>query len=137
MYKEGGPVSNIILDLSIKNALAAQSETPHGHDVVLPWWFKRSTEGEFSHERQAAYEWLMRWLQENAPENAENVFDESDVTQNIIINPMVIIENEVMQAFHESGFKLMTEKDIPSQEKTDIFERLQGGSNFNKSQEWH
>lgn len=130
-------MSNIILDLSIKNAIAAMSEAPQGHDVVLPWWFKRSTEELYSHEHQKAYEWLMRWLQENAPEQAENVFDESDMTQNVIINPMVIIENEVMMAFHESGFKLMTEKDIPAQEKTDILERLQGGSNFNQSQEWH
>ena len=59
------------------------------------------------------------------------------MTQNIIINPMVVIENEVMMAFHESGFKVMQEKDIPVQEKTDIAERLQGGSNFNKEQEWH
>lgn len=130
-------MANIILNLSIKNAIAAMSEAPKDHDVVLPWWFKRSAEEVFSHEARKAYEWIMRWLQENAPEAAENVFDESDMTQNIIINPMVIIENEVMEAFHVSGFKVMQEKDIPAQERTDIFERLQGGSNFNPEQEWH
>lgn len=66
---------------------------------------------------------------------AENVFDESDLTQNIIINPMFLVSENIFQAFKDAGFKVMEEKDLPSQERTDIYDRLKHGSNFNTT--WH
>lgn len=131
--RQGAP--NIILDLSIKNALEKRAQINPQHEVILPWWFKRSTIVEYSTDQWEAYGWLMSWLQENAPMEAENVFDESDLTQNIIINPMFLIEENIFAAFKDAGFKIMEEKDIPGGEKTDIYERLQHGSNFNT--QWH
>ncbi len=128
---------SIILDLSIKNALAKRGQvTPH-HDTILPWWFKRSTAVVLSKERQDALAWLMRWLNENAPEEAEHVYDESDCSQNIVINPMIILSQEVQAAFVEAGFRVMTEDDLPESEKSDIWERIISGSNFNEDQKWH
>ena len=43
---------------------------------------------------------------------AENVYDESDMTQNVIINPMFLVKENIFQAFHDAGFKVMEEKDI-------------------------
>lgn len=131
--QRGAP--NIILDLSIKNALEKRAQVTPSHDVVFPWWFKRSTVNEYSTDQWEAYGWLMSWLQENAPMEAENVFDESDLTQNIIINPMFLVSENIFQAFKDAGFKVMEEKDLPSQERTDIYDRLKHGSNFNTT--WH
>lgn len=66
---------------------------------------------------------------------AENVYDESDMTQNIIINPMFLVKDNIFQAFKDAGFKVMEEKDIPGNDKTDIMQRLQHGSDF--STKWH
>jgi len=127
--------SNIILDLSIKNALEKRAQMNPKQDVILPWWFKRHTHIEYGKEAMEAFAFIMRWLQDNAPEEAENVYDESDMTQNIIINPMYVIEDDILQAFVDAGFRVMEEKDIPGQEKTDIYDRLKHGSNF--SDKWH
>lgn len=79
----------------------------------------------------------MRWLNENAPEEAEHVYDESDGSQNIVINPMIILSQEVQAAFIEAGFRVMTEDDLPESEKSDVWERILMGSNFNDDQKWH
>ena len=130
--------SSIILDLSVKNALEVRANLGKKvNEVILPWWFKRDVEVVLSHERQAAFAWLMRWLNENAPEEAEHVYSESDGSQNIVINPGVILDQEVQAAFVQAGFKVMTEEDMPDQDKTDVWERILKGSNFNEDQKWH
>lgn len=129
--------SSIILDLSIKNALAKRGQLNPKQDAILPWWFKRDTAVALSHERVEAFKWLMRWLNENAPVEAEHVYDESDGSQNIVINPMIILSQEVQAAFIEAGFRVMTEDDLPESEKSDIWERIAMGSNFNEDQKWH
>jgi len=132
--RRGAP--NIVLDLNIKNALEKRAQITPSHDIVFPWWFKRDTICEYSKDQWEAYGWLMSWLQDNAPMEAENIFDEADLTQNIIINPVFLLgKDNVMQAFKDAGFRVMEEKDLPSQEKTDIYERLKHGSNF--STQWH
>jgi len=133
--KDKARSSSIILDLSIKAALERQQHNTPDHEVILPWWFKRSVDTILSKERYEAFTWLMRWLYDNAPQEAENIYSESDCSQNIIINPMVILSPEVQSAFIDSGFKLMGEEDMPSQDKTDIWERLRSGSNFSNTWE--
>lgn len=135
MSKTKPQSSSIILDLSIKNALEQRAQLNPKHEVILPWWFKRYTHIEYSSNQQEAYVYIMRWLQENAPEEAENIYDEADMSQNIIINPMFLIKDDILQAFSDAGFRVMEEKDLPSQEKTDIYDRLKHGSNF--SDKWH
>jgi len=127
--------SSIILDLSIKAAIERKQHNTPDHEVILPWWFKRSVCAPLSKERYEAFTWLMRWLHDNAPEEAENIYCETDSSQNIVINPMIILAPEVQAAFVDAGFKLMGEEDMPSKEKTDIWERLRAGSNF--SNKWN
>ena len=133
--KDKARSSSIILDLSIKQALERRQQNTPSHEIILPWWFKRQVNEVLSKERYDALKWLMRWLYDNAPEEAENVYCEADCSQNIVINPMVIISAEVQAAFIEAGFKLMGEEDMPKQEDSDIWERLRSGSNF--SEPWH
>lgn len=127
--------SSIILDLSIKNALEKRGQMNANQDVILPWWFKRRVSVERSKEAMDAAVWLMNWLYNNAPEEAENVYCEADDSQNIVINPMILLGKEVQEAFYDAGFKLMTEDDMPEQEKGDVWERIKAGSNFNDT--WH
>jgi hypothetical protein len=135
--KDKARSSSIILDLSIKNALEAKAAINKNHDVILPWWFKRKVSVNWSKEKMDAWQWVMRWLQENAPEEAENVYCEADDTQNIVINPMFILQPEIQKAFIDAGFRVMTEDDMPEQEKTDVWERILKGSNFNEDKTWH
>lgn len=127
--------SSIILDLSIKNALEKRGQMNANQDVILPWWFKRRVSVERSKEAMDAAVWLMNWLYNNAPEEAENVYCEADDSQNIVINPMILLGKEVQEAFYDAGFTLMTEDDMPEQEKGDVWERIKAGSNFNDT--WH
>lgn len=127
--------SSIILDLSIKNALEKRAGVSPQAETILPWWFKRKVSVERSKEAIDAAGWLMNWLYNNAPEEAENVYCEADDTQNIVINPMVILSQEVQAAFVDAGFELMSEDDMPNQDKTDWWERIKAGSNFND--QWH
>jgi len=135
MSKDKDKSSSIILDLSIKQAIERRQHNTPDHQVILPWWFKRNVEEPLSKERYEALTWLMRWLYDNAPEETENIYSETDCSQNIVINPMVIISKEVQEAFTESGFKLIGEADMPDQDKNDIWERLHAGNNF--SEPWH
>ena len=135
MTEKNGKGPAIVLDLNLKRALEARAQQDNRHQVILPWWFKRECSVKRSHEATKAFAWLMRWLYHNAPEEAENVYCEADDSQNIVINPMVIINPEVLDAFKEAGFRLCTEEDMPTQEKTDWWERVKAGSNF--SNEWH
>lgn len=127
--------SSVILDLSIKAAIERQQHNTPDQEVILPWWFKRDVDAPLSKERYEAFTWLMRWLYDNAPQEAENIYSESDGSQNIVINPMIIITKEVQEAFTDAGFKLMGEEDMPDKDKTDIWERLRSGSNFSNT--WH
>ena len=127
--------SSVILDISIKAAIERQQHNTPDHEVILPWWIKRDVDAPLSKERYDAFTWLMRWLYENAPQEAENIYCETDSSQNIVINPMVIISKEVQEAFTDAGFKLMGEEDMPDKDKTDVWERLHAGSNF--SEPWH
>jgi len=127
--------SSIILDLSIKKALERRGEVQPSQDVILPWWFKRECTPVRSKETQQAYAFVMRWLNENAPEQAENVYCEADDTQNIVINPMYLIEPTIQAAFLDAGFRLITEDELPDKEKSDVWERIKAGSNF--SDQWH
>lgn len=127
--------SSIILDLSIKNALEKRGQMNANQDIILPWWFKRRVSVARSKEAMDAAVWLMNWLYNNAPEEAENVYCEADDSQNIVINPMILLGKEVQEAFYDAGFELMTEDDMPEQEKGDVWERIKAGSNFNDT--WH
>ena len=133
--KDKTRAASIILDLSLKNALERRGQMGATQDVVLPWWFKRRVSVERSKEAMDAAVWLMNWLYNNAPIEAENVYCEADDSQNIVINPMIVLNKQVQEAFFDAGFKLMTEDDMPSQDKTDVWDRIKGGSNF--SDKWH
>lgn len=127
--------ANIILDLSIKKALETRGEVGPNHDVILPWWFKRNVEEPLSKERMEALQWAMNWLHRNAPEESEHIYSESDGSQNIVINPMVLVKKDIQEALFDAGFKLMTEEDLPEHERTDVWDRIRAGSNF--SDKWH
>ena len=44
------------------------------------------------------------------------------------------IGSAITKGLVDAGFRVMEEDDVPKQEKTDIFERLKHGSNFNVKQ---
>lgn len=135
MSEKNGKGPAIILNMSVKQALEAKAQVGTDHKIILPWWFKRECSVKRSHEAIKAFAWLMRWLYENAPAEAENVYCEADDSQNIVINPVVVLEKDVLDAFHAAGFRIVTEDELPTKEKTDVLERLKAGSNF--SNEWH
>jgi hypothetical protein len=135
MPKDKARSSSIILDLSIKSALERRAGISPRQEVILPWWFRREVSHKYSQEVMEAMHFLMDWLNENAPDAVEHIYCEANDTQNIIINPVTIIEPRILEAFGDAGFKIMTEDDMPASETTDIKERLLAGSNF--SDKWH
>jgi len=133
--KDKSRSSSIILDLNIKNALERRANINPSQEVILPWWFRRDVSHKYSSETMQALHYIIRWLNDHAPDEAEHIYCEANDTQNIIINPMIVIAPRILEAFGDAGFKVMTEDDVPIDETTDIKERLLSGSNF--SNEWH
>ncbi len=121
----------IIIDFSVKRALEQRAQLKPNQDVILPWWFQRDLSEKRSREANQAFAFVMNWFRLHAPEEVEHVYCEGSDTQNIVINPTHIIHANILNALRDAGFRLITEDEMPKQQKTDIWERIVRGSNFN------